>query len=148
MKSVIRSSILLGSRTKVGKVTLERSMPTLDGQGGVVVVVVSRRFSSEVHGVGTHRSCEMSDRMIEPSSSSLWELIVSTVVDIQYRGRWGRGDRQDGGIVRIRVLRHFVIGGRGRPAWPAFSEKAHHIEEADWVQNGVSRSKRTILMAL
>lgn len=29
MKSVIRSSMLLGSRTNVGKVTLERSMPTL-----------------------------------------------------------------------------------------------------------------------
>jgi hypothetical protein len=29
MKSVMRSSMLLGSRTKVGKVTFERSMPTL-----------------------------------------------------------------------------------------------------------------------
>jgi hypothetical protein len=29
MKSVMRSSILLGSRTNVGKVTFERSMPTL-----------------------------------------------------------------------------------------------------------------------
>ena len=29
MKSVMRSSMLRGSRTKVGKVTLERSMPTL-----------------------------------------------------------------------------------------------------------------------
>lgn len=29
MKSVMRSSMLLGSRTKVGKVTLERSIPTL-----------------------------------------------------------------------------------------------------------------------
>lgn len=30
MKSVILSSILLGSRTKVGKVTLDRSIPTLN----------------------------------------------------------------------------------------------------------------------
>lgn len=29
MKSVMRSSMLLGSRTKVGKVTFERSIPTL-----------------------------------------------------------------------------------------------------------------------
>jgi len=29
MKSVMRSSILLGSRTKVGKATRERSIPTL-----------------------------------------------------------------------------------------------------------------------
>lgn len=29
MKSVMRSSMLRGSRTKVGKVTRERSMPTL-----------------------------------------------------------------------------------------------------------------------
>lgn len=29
MKSVILSSMLLGSSTKVGKVTLDRSMPTL-----------------------------------------------------------------------------------------------------------------------
>jgi hypothetical protein len=29
IKSVMRSSMLLGSRTNVGKVTLERSMPTL-----------------------------------------------------------------------------------------------------------------------
>jgi len=29
MKSVMRSSMLLGSRTKVGNVTFERSMPTL-----------------------------------------------------------------------------------------------------------------------
>jgi hypothetical protein len=29
IKSVMRSSILLGSRTNVGKVTFERSMPTL-----------------------------------------------------------------------------------------------------------------------
>lgn len=30
MKSVMRSSILRGSRTKVGNVTFERSMPTLE----------------------------------------------------------------------------------------------------------------------
>jgi hypothetical protein len=31
IKSVMRSSMLLGSSTNVGKVTLERSMPTLRG---------------------------------------------------------------------------------------------------------------------
>jgi hypothetical protein len=31
MKSVMRSSMLRGSRTKVGKVTRERSIPILDG---------------------------------------------------------------------------------------------------------------------
>jgi len=31
MKSVIRSSMLRGSSTKVGKVTFDRSIPTLDG---------------------------------------------------------------------------------------------------------------------
>lgn len=34
MKSVMRSSMLRGSRTKVGKVTLDRSMPTLGGIRG------------------------------------------------------------------------------------------------------------------
>lgn len=33
MKSVMRSSILRGSRTNVGKVTFERSMPTLEMEG-------------------------------------------------------------------------------------------------------------------
>jgi len=33
MKSVMRSSMLLGSRTNVGKVTFERSMPTLRNGG-------------------------------------------------------------------------------------------------------------------
>ena len=74
MKSVMRSSMLLGSRTKVGNVTLWRSMPTLS---------VDRESAMLWQGHGsTHRSCEMRDRMIEPSSSSLWGVIVSTVVDI------------------------------------------------------------------
>ncbi len=71
MKSVMRSSILLGSRTKVGKVTLERSMPNLRG---------SRQPGLQHVGIRTtHRSCEMSGKMIEPSSSSLCGVIVSTV---------------------------------------------------------------------
>jgi len=53
MKSVMRSSMLLGSRTKVGKVTFERSIPTL--------------------------SCEIREVMIEPSSSSKMEVSSGSV---------------------------------------------------------------------
>ena len=57
-----------------------------DSGGGFV----SRRVVlGQAHGRGAHRSCEMSDRMIEPSSSSLWGVIVSTVVDIIRGEGWG-----------------------------------------------------------
>jgi len=51
MKSVIRSSILRGSNTKVGNVTLDRSIPTL--------------------------SWDIKDEMIEPSLSSLYSASES-----------------------------------------------------------------------
>jgi hypothetical protein len=50
---------------------------------------ISRRIGRGQTHVGAHRSCEMSDRMIEPSSSSLWGVIVSTVVDIVRGEGWG-----------------------------------------------------------
>jgi hypothetical protein len=57
IKSVMRSSMLLGSRTNVGKVTLERSMPTLEFRHeGVVGVVGASRLvlvGSENDGVRT-----------------------------------------------------------------------------------------------
>ena len=51
IKSVMRSSILLGSRTNVGRVTFERSMPTL-WLGGWALgrVVVSASDGSENDG--------------------------------------------------------------------------------------------------
>jgi len=43
----------------------------------------------------------------------------------------GRGDEQDGGIVWIRILWHFIIG-RGRTAWPPSREETHHFRNF-WV---------------
>jgi hypothetical protein len=64
MKSVMRSSMLLGSRTKVGKVTLDSSIPTLPQ--------LHVRCFVAVHEEGmSHRSCEMSELTIEPWCSSL-----------------------------------------------------------------------------
>lgn len=53
MKSVIRSSMLRGSSTNVGKVTLDKSIPTL--------------------------SCEIKDEIMEPSLSSKMEVSSDSV---------------------------------------------------------------------
>ena len=66
MKSVMRSSMLRGSRTKVGKVTLDRSMPTLPIQTAHQPGRANTKKASTAH-----RSCEISEAMIEPSFSSL-----------------------------------------------------------------------------
>ena len=74
--------MLRGSRTKVGNVTRDRSMPTLvsgDQWGG----------SCETPRK-THLSCEMSDMMMEPSFSSLLRIVsdqsaVSATIDAQNR---------------------------------------------------------------
>lgn len=49
MKSVIRSSILLGSSTKVGNVTRDRSMPTLWKWVGIL----------STGSIGTHTEVEI-----------------------------------------------------------------------------------------
>ena len=59
--------------------------------------------------------------MIEPSSSSLWGVMVSTVVEIQAEGVGVEGDGQHRRIVMICVLGYVVICG-GRHAWPAIGE--------------------------
>ena len=59
--------------------------------------------------------------MIEPSSPSLWGVMVSTVVEIQAEGVGIEGSGQHRRIVGICVLGYFVICG-GRSAWPAFGE--------------------------
>lgn len=63
MKSVMRSSMDRGSSTKVGNVTLERSMPTLR---------VCVRYPQRQSPLGiAHLSWEISEVMMEPSCSSL-----------------------------------------------------------------------------
>ena len=69
MKSVMRSSMLRGSSTNVGNVTLCRSMPTLRIHSAGASQR-SARASSSSPGA-THLSCEIRDVMIDPSCSSL-----------------------------------------------------------------------------
>lgn len=64
MKSVIRSNMLRGSRTKVGKVTLDRSIPTLQE-------IRSLKVKSGWLWDGTDLNCDIREEMIDPSSSSL-----------------------------------------------------------------------------
>jgi hypothetical protein len=65
MKSVIRSNMLLGSRTNVGNVTLLRSIPILryrkDGQ----------HFPHLILETQAYLSWDMMDMMMDPCSSSL-----------------------------------------------------------------------------
>lgn len=71
MKSVIRSSILLGSSTKVGKVTRDRSMPTL--------MAFESRFVYRLEK--EYLSCEIKDAIMEPWSSSRIEVSSGSVSD-------------------------------------------------------------------
>ena len=43
------------------------------------------------------------------------------------RGKRGRGDEQDRGIVWICVFWRFIVG-RGRSAWPSFGEETNHVK--------------------
>lgn len=58
MKSVILSSILRGSRTNVGKVTRERSMPTL-----FVEEVEGLRLSVHMFEIGTSGEPSLVERL-------------------------------------------------------------------------------------
>jgi hypothetical protein len=74
MKSVILSSILLGSRTNVGKVTFERSIPTLymnQYSSSCKSNGMLRRKIKRSSQQDTDLSCEIRDMIIEPSFSSL-----------------------------------------------------------------------------
>lgn len=71
MKSVIRSSMLLGSRTNVGNVTFERSIPILGG----AALPSETPCPAPLKGAIPYRSCEMRDMTIEPSFSSLWWML-------------------------------------------------------------------------
>ena len=66
MKSVIRSSMLRGSSTKVGKVTLDRSIPTLQDRQGFGFCE-PRMTGGNVADL----NWDIMEEIIEPSFSSL-----------------------------------------------------------------------------
>jgi len=67
MKSVMRSNMLRGSSTNVGKVTLDRSIPTLQKTRSLELQLDE---SQMVKGV-TDLSWDIREEMIDPSFSSL-----------------------------------------------------------------------------
>ena len=67
MKSVMRSNMLRGSSTNVGKVTLDRSIPTLRKTRRLELQL---NESQMVKGV-TDLSWDIREEMIDPSFSSL-----------------------------------------------------------------------------
>lgn len=99
MKSVIRSSMLLGSRTNVGNVTFERSIPTLQ-------VLLSIRLKAEQITQDANLSWEIRDVIIDPSFSSLHSASISKKDILAHNGC---KDEQDGGVVWLRVWRRLVF---------------------------------------
>ena len=63
----------------------------------------------------THLSCEMSEEIIEPSCVSLQEISSSSLVQLMNMteaGQRQKRDEQDRCVVRLGVLRHFVLERR------------------------------------
>ena len=71
MKSVIRSSMLRGSRTNVGKVTFERSMPTLRIGKEITPQLAKKSERQKCSKQAAYLSCEIKDKIMDPSFSSL-----------------------------------------------------------------------------
>ena len=67
MKSVMRSNMLRGSSTNVGKVTLDRSIPTLQKTRSLKLRLGGNWMVEDA----TDLSWDIREEMIDPSSSSL-----------------------------------------------------------------------------
>lgn len=90
MKSVIRSSMLRGSSTKVGKVTRDRSIPTLQKNGSSGELRMTEGNAADLNWA-------IREEIMEPSSSSLKPAQgISVLVftrSITEAGSWRDGGR-------------------------------------------------------
>ena len=120
MKSVMRSSILRGSNTNVGNVTLDRSIPTL--------IPKSKVKASQSTAQGPH-SPQLGYHRCDDRAFILVSIDCIRTVEKHCDCGWVEEDRQDGGFIGFSVLWRVVVhGGTSCPLdmRTSLAEETHH----------------------